>query len=92
VEKTIPRCFIKKDLWGFIDILCIGDQGIMGVQTTTGSNFANRVSKIKSHKNYDLVNNAKIIIMAHGWRKIKAKCKNGSNKEKWECRELNLNS
>lgn len=45
VEKTIPRSFIKQDLFGFIDILAIRDDETLGVQATSGSNHAARRTK-----------------------------------------------
>ena len=52
VEQTIPHCFIKRDAFGFGDLLCCSPtKGIMLVQATGGtstSNFHSRVDKIKS--------------------------------------------
>jgi len=90
VEKTIPKCFIKKDLFGFIDILAIKEGQVLGVQTTTGSNSADRVKKIQAHENYSIVKKAEIKIIVHGWRKLKEKCKNGNTKEVWKCKIIEL--
>lgn len=46
VEQTIPRTFIKRDLFGVIDIVAICPTGILGIQATTGDNHAARVAKI----------------------------------------------
>lgn len=46
VEKTIPHCFIKKDLFGCIDIIaCKPGVGTVGIQATSGSNHAARMTK-----------------------------------------------
>jgi hypothetical protein len=45
VEKTLPRCFIKQDLFGIIDILAIKPGRILGVQATADSHHKNRVNK-----------------------------------------------
>lgn len=46
VEKTIPRCFIKKDFIGCIDIIAFKPgEGTVGVQATSGSNHAARRTK-----------------------------------------------
>jgi len=90
VEKTIPYCFIKKDLFGFIDLLAIKDGEVLGVQTTTGSNSSERVKKIKAHENYPKVKEAGIKIVVHGWRKLKGKYKNGNDKFYWACKEIEL--
>lgn len=95
VEKTIPHCFIKKDLFGFIDLLAIKDGEVLGIQTTCGggsgdSNLYARERKIKAHENYPIVKNAGIKIVVHGWRKLKGKYKNGNEKIYWACKEINL--
>jgi hypothetical protein len=80
VEKTIPRVFIKKDLYGFIDILAIRDGEILGVQATSGSNVSSRVDKIANHDNVGAVRKAGIRIHVHGWRK--------NSKRRWVLREV----
>ena len=90
VEKTIPYCFIKKDLFGFIDILAIKNKEVLGVQTTSGSNSAERVHKIEAHENYPKVKKAGIKIVVHGWRKLTGKYKNGNKKLYWACKEIKL--
>ena len=91
VEKTIPKCFIKKDLFGFIDILAIKDDEVLAVQTTVGTNNSNpRIKKIQNHQNYPKVKKLGWNITVHGWRKLKEKCKNGNTKEVWKCKETNL--
>jgi hypothetical protein len=36
VEQTIPRVFIKRDLFGVIDIIALTPDGIVGIQATAG--------------------------------------------------------
>jgi hypothetical protein len=84
VEKTIPKCFIKKDLFGFIDILAIKDCEVMAVQTTsdrTGGNSGERVRKILAHDNYPKVKRLGWKICVHGWRKLKTG---------WECKVIEM--
>lgn len=93
VEKTIPKCFIKKDLFGFIDILAIKDDEVLAVQTTsdkTGGNSGERVRKIQSHENYQKVKNLGWHIVVHGWRQLTGKYKNGKPKKYWACKEIEL--
>jgi hypothetical protein len=46
VEQTIPHTFIKRDLFGVIDIIAITPDGIIGIQATAGKgNHAKRVAK-----------------------------------------------
>lgn len=69
VERWIPGANIRKDLYGFIDILAIGDGRIVGVQATSSSNMASRIAKIADHANLMAVRGAGIEIWVHGWRK-----------------------
>lgn len=50
VERWIPRTKIRKDLFGFADIVAVSDW-IWAVQTTSGSNHAARRHKILSNSN-----------------------------------------
>lgn len=48
VEQTIPHCFIKRDCFGFFDILAMSPtRGFMAIQATGGRNGSSRASKIK---------------------------------------------
>lgn len=58
---------IRKDLAGFIDVLCLGDNEIIGVQTTSLSNVSARIKKIADHENTPAVRKAGIRIIVHGW-------------------------
>jgi hypothetical protein len=46
VEQTVPRTFVKRDLFSIIDIVAVGERSIIGIQATSGSNSAPRVTKI----------------------------------------------
>ena len=49
VERWIPGANIRKDLWGFADLLCMHEDSYMPlvlVQATSSSNVAARVKKI----------------------------------------------
>ena len=69
VEKWIPQVKRRVDLFGFIDVLAIRDDEVLGVQSTSGSNVASRVTKIAEHENVGAVRKAGIRIHVHGWRK-----------------------
>jgi hypothetical protein len=45
VERWIPRAFIRKDLFGIIDIVAMSGAGILGVQATSTANVTARVKK-----------------------------------------------
>jgi hypothetical protein len=80
VERWIPGANIRKDLYGFIDILGIGEGRIVGVQATSSGNMASRISKIADHPNLSAVRCAGIEIWVHGWRK--------NAKGRWVVREV----
>jgi hypothetical protein len=61
----------KNDFAGFIDILCLSDGVVMGVQTTSYGHVSTRVNKILTHENYAVVKASGIKIEVHGWRKVK---------------------
>ncbi len=46
VEQTIPHTFIKRDLFGVIDIVAVTPGGIVGIQATSGTNLHGRRAKI----------------------------------------------
>jgi hypothetical protein len=70
----------RKDLFGFIDILCLGADGsIVGVQSTSASNVAARITKIAESPLVGRVRQAGIRIVVHGWRKVKGR---------WQVREV----
>ena len=82
VEKYNP--FIKRsnDFAGFIDILCLGDGEIIGVQTTSRTNLSTRIKKIREHDNLPIVLDSGIRVIAQGW------AKNKSNR--WEVKEVEI--
>lgn len=45
VEQTIPHTFIKRDLFGAIDIIAVTERGILGIQATSAPNHAARANK-----------------------------------------------
>jgi hypothetical protein len=81
VEKWNMHTKIRQDLYGFIDVLCVKGEDIIGVQATSGDHVAHRVTKITEHENYPLVI-AAIRIAVHGWRKNAA--------GRWTLREVEL--
>lgn len=63
----------RNDFAGFIDILCLGDGEVIGVQTTSYSNMSARVNKIKESELFPTVVKAGIKVTVHGWRKVGAR-------------------
>lgn len=52
VEQTIPRTFIKRDLFGFIDIIAITPTATIGIQATSGTNHAARMTKARQQPHF----------------------------------------
>lgn len=59
----------RNDLFGFIDILCIKEGEVVGVQTTSRGHIANRSTKIREHVNFPIVKSAGIVVVVQGWAK-----------------------
>jgi hypothetical protein len=73
VEQTIPRTFIKKDLFGFIDIIAVCGPRTLAVQSTSYPNISSRSKKIHEEKKDEL---ARVVaagweVEIWGWRKKK---------------------
>lgn len=67
VEKTIPRTFIKQDLFG-VDILALkAGVPILVVQCTSGSNHAARRAKLEDAGFIDLWKGAGAMIEIWSW-------------------------
>lgn len=80
VEKWNPWAKIRQDLFGFIDVLCVGNGETVAVQCTSGSNVASRVKKIADSDDMPTIRKAGWRILVHGWRK--------DAKGKWVLREV----
>ena len=72
VEHWNPFARVRNDLFGFVDILAIGESLTLGVQTTSRSNMAARIAKISDHENWPAVLRAGWKMEVHGWAKNKA--------------------
>ncbi|MFM2193987.1 MAG: hypothetical protein RLZZ460_657 [Chloroflexota bacterium] len=72
VERWNPFAKIRQDLFGVLDLLCLGQNEVVGVQTTSGANVSARVRKIAEHENTPRIRKAGIRILVHGWRKNSA--------------------
>lgn len=75
VEKWNPFAKIRQDLFGFIDIVCMSDDGIVGVQATSGSNHNARIKKILSLDTYKKWLTAGGQIEVWSWKKSAKKGK-----------------
>lgn len=73
VEKWNPHAKIRQDLFGFIDVIAVGPQGTIAIQTTTADHVAERITKIAEHPNVGAVREAGWAIHVHGWEKKKGR-------------------
>lgn len=73
VEKTMPKTFIKKDLFGFIDVVCVGHGHTVAVQVTSASNLADREKKARASEHLPILLEAGWTILCHGWRQAGGK-------------------
>lgn len=81
-ERWVPGANVRKDLWGFVDILCLrAGEPITGVQSTSDSNVAARINKIAESPLVGLVRQAGIRILVQGWKKVKGR---------WQVREVDV--
>jgi hypothetical protein len=84
VERWIPQTKKRKDLFGFIDVLCVHPEregDVVAVQATSGSNVSKRLAKIVNHENMGAVRKGGIRILIHGWTKRRGR---------WRLREVDV--
>ncbi len=81
VERWIPGANIRKDLFGFVDILAISGNETLAVQCTSYANVSSRVKKIAESDLVGIVRDAGWEIQVHGWRKPK---------HRWEVRIVDI--
>lgn len=72
VEHWVPGANVKRDLFGFIDVLAIHEESgeVLAVQTTSASNMAARIRKIAESDLVGTVRRAGWSIHVHGWHKV----------------------
>ena len=86
VEKWVMGADIRRDLFGFIDILAINKEGgdTLAIQCTSYSNIASHIKKIEADElavNLAAVRKAGWRIEVHGWHKVK---------NRWQVRVVDL--
>ena len=69
VERWIPRVNVRKDLFGFIDIVAIKDGETLGVQATSYSNMSARIHKIEDSPHLKTLREAGWSLWVIGWHK-----------------------
>ena len=71
----------KHDLWGCIDLLCIGNGETVAVQVTSKPHLSNRRHKIEEAEAYPEMIRSGWRIVLHGWFK---------EKNRWQLKEVEL--
>lgn len=70
VERWIPQVRRRSDLFGGIDLVLLDDQpGLLGVQATSGSNVAARVTKLSGLDDMHTWLERGLRLEVWGWRK-----------------------
>jgi hypothetical protein len=86
-ERWNPFAKVRKDLFGFVDVLGVRDNFVIAVQTTSGANVSARFEKMRllpSVTHWLLSPYRKVVI--HGWAQRGAKGK----RKLWTCREVEI--
>lgn len=86
VEQTVKtgKIVFKKDLYGFVDLVCLSpSRGMMFVQSTGGGNMNPRVQKIKENPIHAIALASGVRIQVHDW------VKRSGQKER-ECKILEI--
>ncbi len=67
VEHWIPKSRRRRDLFGFLDILAVRADEVLGVQATTRDHISHSVTKIRTHDHWPRVAASGIRVEVHGW-------------------------
>lgn len=78
VERWNPYARCRQDLFGFADLVAIGNGRILMVQTTSGTNHASRRRKILESPDALLASQSGGEVWVISWRKVKGR---------WQSRE-----
>lgn len=69
VERWNSHARIRQDLFGFIDLLALGQGLTLAVQISTASSMSCRRAKILQNQNLPVLMAAGWCVMIHGWYK-----------------------
>jgi hypothetical protein len=81
VEKWNPHPRIRQDLFGFVDVIAVGDHEVVAIQATGAGNVSSRIREIAEHENVGAVRRGGIRILVHGWSKRRGR---------WQLREVDV--
>lgn len=86
-ERWNQYAKVRQDLFGFIDVICVKNDVVVAVQTTSGDHVAERIKKIRETPASDVwLQSPSRKIVVHGWKKRGAK---GETKH-WTCRIIEV--
>jgi hypothetical protein len=80
-EKWIPGARIRKDLWGWCDVLGIREGETLAVQATSYANVSARVKKIQDSETIGVARSAGWRVVVWGWYK---------KGNRWQVREVDV--
>jgi hypothetical protein len=69
VERWVPGVNVRRDLFGFVDVLALRGPDTLAVQVTTATNVSAHIHKIEDAPTLAAVRAAGWSIEVHGWRK-----------------------
>lgn len=71
VERWVsqPAPGHRKDLFGFVDVLAVGDGNTVAIQCTSDSGVSSRVRKIADAEALPQLREAGWTVVVHGWKK-----------------------
>ena len=84
-ERWIPGANIRKDLYGFVDVLCVGLGDTIAIQSTSLPNISTRCRKITEDCSEQLrdIRDSGWTVLVHGWKK-------NDDRNRWELTELDI--
>ena len=89
VEKWIPKTRRRSDMFGGIDLVVMdGQQGLLGIQATSGSNVAARAHKLSALDTMAEWLAKGLRLEVWGWRRLAAYRKDGTRakRDRWAVR------
>jgi len=69
VEKWNPHARVRQDLFGIIDVLAVGPEGVLAVQCTSAAHVAERLVKLRASQALPVLKRAGVSVRVHGWHK-----------------------
>lgn len=81
VERWNPHSKTRHDLFGFVDVLAVGNGETVGIQTTSKSHLSDRLRKVGDSEHIGLLREANWRLVVEGWAK---------EGRLWQCKEVDV--